>query len=141
MTSTADSTAGSAEAIKPLLLFFYSPTDGRSRRVEGFLAQVLQRRQNHQAFRLTRIDVGERPDLAERFRVSSLPALVVVSHRRVKARLECPHGCTDIEETLEPWLRGSQSRFGYRPNGAGPPRGGRSRRPQQGTLDVDRSTG
>jgi hypothetical protein len=32
----------------PGLLFFHSPTEGSSRRVEGFLAQVLQRRRNHE---------------------------------------------------------------------------------------------
>jgi len=105
MTSTNDAMAETAEPTKPLLLFFYSPTEGRSRRVEGFLAQVLQRRQNHQAFRLTRINVRERPDLVERFRVSSLPALVVVSDRRVKARLERPRGSAEITQTLNPWLR------------------------------------
>ena len=33
------STAGTED--KPRLLFFYSPTNGRDRRLEGFLAQVL----------------------------------------------------------------------------------------------------
>jgi thioredoxin-like negative regulator of GroEL len=105
VTSIAYRAAGSEEASKPLLLFFYSPTEGRSRRVEGFLAQVLQRRRNHQSFRLKRINVDERPDLVERFRVSSLPTLVVVSDRRVKARLESPRGSAEIAQALEPWLR------------------------------------
>lgn len=94
-----------ATAQKPLLLFFHSPTQGRSRRVEGFVAQVLQRRRNHDAFRLTRIDVGERPDLAERFRVSASPALVVVAENRVRVRLVDPAGCREIYESLAPWLR------------------------------------
>jgi hypothetical protein len=32
----------------------------------GFLAQVLQRRRNHESFDLVRVSVDERPDLAER---------------------------------------------------------------------------
>ena len=54
---------------KPRLLFFYSPTSGRDRRVEGFLAQVLQRNRNQQTFSVHRIDIAARPDLAARFRI------------------------------------------------------------------------
>ncbi len=89
---------------RPLLLFFYSSTEGRSRRIDGFVAQVLQRRHNHDAFEIRRIDVLERPDLAERFRVTSLPTLLVVADRRIRARLDQPEGCVDIEQTLRPWL-------------------------------------
>jgi thioredoxin-like negative regulator of GroEL len=103
---TADNGAEGAEAVKPLLLFFYSPTEGYSRRIEAFIAQVLQRRRNHNAFRLKRIDVAERPDLAERFRVAAIPSLVVVSNQRISARIERPRGCAEIKQTLEPWLRG-----------------------------------
>jgi thioredoxin-like negative regulator of GroEL len=106
MSSAAEMTAGSGETTKPMLLFFHSPTEGQSRRVEGFLAQVLQRGKNHDAFRVRRIDVGRRPDLGERFRVSSLPTLVVVSERRVKTRIESPRGVAEIKQALKPWLRG-----------------------------------
>jgi thioredoxin-like negative regulator of GroEL len=95
---------------RPLLVFFHSKLDGRSRRVEGYLAQVLQRRLNHGTFTEHRIDVHERPDLAERFRIESVPTLVVVADRRVQARLEHPKGCRDIEAMLAPWLSPGQSR-------------------------------
>ena len=36
---------------KPGLVFFHSQRSGRSRRVEGYLAQVLQRRRNHATFK------------------------------------------------------------------------------------------
>ena len=39
------------------------------RRVEGFLAQVLQRRRNHETFKLYRVAQEERPDLVERFEI------------------------------------------------------------------------
>jgi thioredoxin-like negative regulator of GroEL len=90
---------------KPMLLFFYSAIDGSSRRAEGFLAQVLQRRRNHDTFQVTRIDAGKRPDLIERFRVELLPSLLVVDDRRVQARLTRPRGCDQIKEILTPWLR------------------------------------
>lgn len=105
MTRSHHEAAEPVEEAKPLLLFFYSPIQGHSRRVEAYLAQVLQRRQNHHAFRIARIDARERPDLAERFRVSSLPTLVVVSDQRVKARLDRPRGPGEIRRELQPWLR------------------------------------
>ncbi|HZD86995.1 MAG TPA: thioredoxin family protein [Gaiellaceae bacterium] len=90
---------------RPLLVFFAAPNSGRARRVEGFLAQVLQGRGNHRTFRILRVDAQERPDLVERFRVTRLPALAVVEAKRVKRRLEAPRGCEDIRSVLRPWLR------------------------------------
>jgi thioredoxin-like negative regulator of GroEL len=88
----------------PQLLFFYSRTSGSSRRAEAFLAQVLQRRRNHQAFQLRRIDADRHPQLVERFKLAGIPALVVVEDRRVRARLDRPRGCAQIADTLAPWL-------------------------------------
>ena len=93
-----------ASGSKPGLVFFHSSVSGQCRRVEGFLAQVLQRRKNHGTFRLYRVDEQERPDLVERFGIVTLPTLVVVEDRRVKARLERPRGCREIEGFLAPWL-------------------------------------
>jgi thioredoxin-like negative regulator of GroEL len=89
---------------KPRLVFFHSSLSGHCRRVEGFLAQVLQRRRNHGTFRLYRVDEQERPDLVDRFRVGSVPTLVVVEDKLVRGRLEHPRGCRDIERFLDPWL-------------------------------------
>jgi thioredoxin-like negative regulator of GroEL len=86
-------------------VFFYSPVSGSCRRVEWFLAQVLQRRRNHGTFRLYRVDERERPDLVQRFGVETMPTLVVVENRAVRARLERPRGCLEIERFLAPWLK------------------------------------
>ena len=91
--------------VQPGLVFFYSPSSGHCRRVEGFLAQVLQRRRNHGTFKLYRVDAEERPDLVERFRVNATPTLAIVSESRVKGRLEGLAGCREIERFLAPWLR------------------------------------
>ena len=40
---------------KPGLVFFHSGVSGACRRAEGFLAQVLQRRRNHETFTLYRV--------------------------------------------------------------------------------------
>jgi thioredoxin-like negative regulator of GroEL len=91
--------------VRPGLVFFYSARSGACRRTEGFLAQVLQRRKNHDTFSLYRVAEEERPDLVEHFRVGELPTLLVVEHQSVAARLEKPTGCREIERFLAPWLQ------------------------------------
>lgn len=98
------SAAASHAQQKPGLVFFYSPVSGSCRRAEGFLAQVLQRRRNHGTFKLYRVDEKERPDLVERFGIETMPTLVVVEDKVVRARLERPRGCREIESFLAPWL-------------------------------------
>ena len=95
----------SAADARPKLLFFCTDSSGRSRRVEAFLAQVLQRRKNHETFQIHRVDYVERADLARRCGIDNPPALVVIENKRVGARLEQPRGCQEIERALAPWLR------------------------------------
>jgi thioredoxin-like negative regulator of GroEL len=90
---------------RPRLVFFYSPLSGRCRRVEGFIAQVLQRRRNHDTFDLVRVNVERRPDLAEKFRIEEIPTICVVDGRKLKRRIAAPRGCRELEQELEPWLR------------------------------------
>ena len=90
---------------KPRLIFFYGKTSGPCRRVEAFLSQVLQRRHNHDTFRLTRVCAETHPELIEHFRVETLPTIVVVEDRRVKKRVTSPRGRKELEEALAPWLR------------------------------------
>ena len=92
-------------ATRPRLIVFTSSLSGQCRRVEGFLAQVLQRRRNHGTFRVFIVDRDKRPDLVSRFGVNDLPTLVVIEDRTERARLERPRGCRDIEQLLGPWLR------------------------------------
>ena len=90
---------------KPGLVFFHSTTSGRCRRVEAFIAQVLQRRRNHDTFAYYAVAREERPDIVERFRIVEVPTLVVVEDKVVAARLEQPNGCKEIERFLAPWLQ------------------------------------
>jgi thioredoxin-like negative regulator of GroEL len=85
-------------------VFFYSPLSGRCRRVEGFIAQVLQRRRNHDTFDLVRVSVDRRPDLAEKFGIEQVPTLCVVDDRKLRRRIVAPRGCRELERELEPWL-------------------------------------
>jgi len=100
-----EATTMNGNGSQPGLVFFHSSVSGHCRRVEGFLAQVLQRRRNHGTFRLYRVDEKERPDLIERFQIGTMPTLVVVEDKVVRARLERPRGCRDIENFLAPWLK------------------------------------
>ena len=90
---------------RPRLVYFYSPLSGRCRRVEGFIAQVLQRRRNHDTFDLVRVSVDRRPDLAEKFRVEGVPTICVVVGRKLRRTIVAPRGCRELEQELEPWLR------------------------------------
>jgi thioredoxin-like negative regulator of GroEL len=100
-------TASASRAVtaKPSLVFFHSASSGRCRRVEGFLAQVLQRRANHDTFELVRVDADNNAELVERFKIETIPTLVVVADKRAQGRLPNPRGCRDIERFLTPWLR------------------------------------
>ena len=99
-------TASASRAVtaKPSLVFFHSASSGRCRRVEGFLAQVLQRRANHDTFELVRVDADNNAELVERFKIETIPTLVVVADKRAQGRLPNPRGCRDIERFLAPWL-------------------------------------
>jgi thioredoxin-like negative regulator of GroEL len=95
----------SGDAIRPRLLFFYSTTSGRCRRVEAWMASILQRRHNHGAFTLCRIDADASSELARRFSIAEVPTILVVADKGVRARVEQPRTCSDLRDALEPWLR------------------------------------
>jgi thioredoxin-like negative regulator of GroEL len=105
--STLETAGPTTETVrgKPGLVFFHSRSSGRCRRVEGYLAQVLQRRRNHDTFKLYRVEAEERSDLARRFGVDTLPTILVVENKVVTARIVAPRGCREIEAVLAPWLK------------------------------------
>lgn len=97
--------AGEPLDARPRLVYFHSAQSGHCRRVEGFLAQVLQRRRNHETFKVLHVEQRQRPDLFERFRVDGVPTLLLIESKAVRGRLESPRSCVDIERFLGPWLR------------------------------------
>jgi thioredoxin-like negative regulator of GroEL len=88
----------------PLLLLFAEYTSGQSRRMDGFVAHVLQRRHNHGSFRYRIVLREQRPDLFERFHVEQAPTLLVIDDGAVQSRLEGYHRPSDVEALLHPWL-------------------------------------
>ena len=105
MASVPETQPVTRPSARPRLVFFYSPLSGRCRRVEGFIAQVLQRRRNHGTFDLVRVSVDGRPDLAEKFRIEQVPTICVIEGRKLRRTIVAPRGCRELEQELEPWLR------------------------------------
>jgi thioredoxin-like negative regulator of GroEL len=87
------------------LAFFHSPTSGQCRRTEAHLAQALQRRKNRARFEVVKVDVGEHPALADRFRVEDVPTLIVIEGRRVVGRIVSPDTALELARSLKPWLK------------------------------------
>jgi thioredoxin-like negative regulator of GroEL len=102
---TRSNGASGAASARPRLLLFHSQVSGRCRRVDGFLAQVLQRRANHATFELERIEAKESPDVHESFGIDVVPTIVVVADGKIQGRIIDPGGCKAIERFLAPWLR------------------------------------
>jgi thioredoxin-like negative regulator of GroEL len=83
---------------RPLLLFFYSQRSGPARRMESLLAHLA--RKERERMRVRRVDVDERPELAERFRVEEVPTIVLVKNRKLVARLDGRVSSPRIEAML-----------------------------------------
>jgi thioredoxin-like negative regulator of GroEL len=96
--------AEQADAGRLRLVFFFSPTSGHCRRTEAQLAQTLQRRKSRAKFELVRVNVEERADLAERFRIEVVPTLVVIEGRRVVQRIVSPQTALELSRSLATWL-------------------------------------
>jgi len=90
---------------KPGLVYFHSSRSGKCRRIEGYIAQVLQHRRNHDTFKYYSVAREERPDLLEKFAIALTPTLLVLERRVIAARLELPSGSKEIARFLSPWLR------------------------------------
>jgi len=70
--------------------------------MESLLAHLA--RKERARLRVTRVDVDRRTDLAEKFKVASVPALVLVKDKAVAARLDGRSSAPKIERMLEPHL-------------------------------------
>lgn len=91
-----------SEESRPLLVFFSSRRSGPARRMESLLAHIA--RKERLRLRVTIVDVEDKPELAERFRVEAVPTLVLVKGKRAVARLEGRASAPRIEQMVEPHL-------------------------------------
>ena len=93
----------------PKLVFFTDARSGECRRVESWVAHVMQSRRNHRRVKLVMVDSDARPDLVAKFGVTRVPTFVVVHRKVAKGRLESPRGIQEIAALLEPWLQAGEA--------------------------------
>jgi thioredoxin-like negative regulator of GroEL len=86
----------------PLLIFFRAAQSGPARRMESLVAHVA--RTERERLQVRQVDVDEEPELAEHFRVQTVPTLALVKGKRVVERLEGRVSAPGIERMLEPHL-------------------------------------
>ena len=91
---------------RPLLVFFTSQRSGPARRMESLLAHIARKERGR--LRVSKVDVEDRPDLAERFHVDQVPSLALVVEKRVVSRLDGRATAPRIESMLEPYLHTEQ---------------------------------
>jgi len=70
--------------------------------MESSLAHLARKERDR--LRVMRIDVEEQPELAERFKVADVPALVLVKGKRAIDRIDGRASAPRIELMLEPHL-------------------------------------
>lgn len=87
---------------RPQLVFFTSRRSGPARRMESLLAHLARKERSR--LRISKVDVDERPDLAEQFNVGQVPALALVVGKRVVSRIDGRATAPRIEAMLEPHL-------------------------------------
>ena len=88
---------------RPLLVFFTSRRSGPARRMESLLAHIARKERG--ALRVKKVDVDDRPDVATRFRVETVPALALVKDKKVVARLEGRATAPKIASMIDDHLR------------------------------------
>ena len=84
---------------RPLLVFFWSERSGPARRMESLLAHLARKERTR--LRVMRVDIDAQPELAERFRVSDVPTLVLVIGKRAVDRIDGRASAPTIETMLE----------------------------------------
>jgi len=87
---------------RPLLVFFGASKSGPARRMESLMAHLA--RKERARLRVTSIDIDEQPELAKRFRVTTVPTIALVKGKRVVERIEGRASAPKIEQMLEPHL-------------------------------------
>jgi thioredoxin-like negative regulator of GroEL len=83
---------------RPMLVFFCSQRSGPARRMESLLAHLA--RKERQRLRIRRVDVDAHPELAGRFRVETVPTLVLVVGKQAVGRLDGRASAPRIERLL-----------------------------------------
>ena len=86
----------------PLLVFFSSASSGPARRMESIVAHIA--RSERHRLRVMQVDIAKRTDLVEQLEVLHVPTLVLVSARKVVARIDGRASAPKIAAMLEQHL-------------------------------------
>jgi thioredoxin 2 len=78
--------------------------------MDSLLAQLA--RKERKRLDVTRVDVEERPELAQRFKVREVPTLVLVRGKRAVARIEGRANAAEIEELVDRHVGASKTENG-----------------------------
>jgi thioredoxin-like negative regulator of GroEL len=70
--------------------------------MESLMAHLARKERTR--LRVTAVDVDQQPELAERFRVRTVPTLALIKGKRVVDRIEGRASAPRIERMLEPHL-------------------------------------
>jgi thioredoxin 1 len=92
------SSGGKVAHDKPLLVFFTSERSGPARRMESLLAHLARKERTR--VHVMRVDVEAQPDLAAKFRVETVPTLVLVNRKRAVDRIVGRASAPAIEAML-----------------------------------------
>lgn len=85
-----------------ILVFFHASTCGHSRRMDSIVDHFLRTHRDH--LKVAKVEVAERPDLAQRFGVTSAPTLVLLDDLKEVARVEGRATLPDMKDSFEPHL-------------------------------------
>jgi thioredoxin 1 len=83
---------------RPLLVFFGAAHSGPARRMESLVAHIARKERDR--LRVATVDIDKQPELAKRFRITTVPTLVLVRDKRVVGRLDGRVSAPRIEALL-----------------------------------------
>lgn len=85
-----------------ILVFFWSQTCGHSRRMDSLVDHFMRQHRGH--VKLAKVEISERPDLAQRFGATTAPTLILLSDLIEQARLEGRQTLPGIKQAFEPFI-------------------------------------
>lgn len=96
-----------------MLAFFRSEASGPARRMDSLIAHLS--RKERARLRVTVVDVDCQSEIAQRFRVTTVPTLILIDDRQVVARLEGRVSAPRIDRMLAPYLGEARLEVGLTP--------------------------
>ena len=85
-----------------ILVFVHSEKCGHSRRMDSIVDHFL--RLHRDKLKVAKVEINDRPDLAQRFDVTSAPTLLLLEDLQEVARIEGRRTLPDMKDAFEPFL-------------------------------------